>query len=70
MTTHSSFLPGIFHRQKSLKGYIPWSHKEANMTENTLHGENPTNQKKKKKIPLELISDFSNIVVAYLHLSV
>ena len=40
------------------------------MTENTLHGENPTNQKKKKKIPLELISDFSNIVVAYLHLSV
>ena len=27
-------------------------------------------KKKKKKIPLELISDFSNIVVAYLHLSV
>ena len=27
-------------------------------------------KKKKKKIPLELISDFSNIVVTYLHLSV
>ena len=40
------------------------------MTENTLYGENPTNPKKKKKIPPELISDFSNIVVAYLHLSV
>ena len=39
------------------------------MTENTLYGENPTNPKK-KKIPPELISDFSNIVVAYLHLSV
>ena len=27
------FLPGEFHRQRSLAGYSPWSHKEWDMTE-------------------------------------
>ena len=27
------FLPGKFHRQRSLVGYIPWGHKESKMTE-------------------------------------
>ena len=33
--THSSthFLPGDSHRQRSLAGYSPWSHKESDTTE-------------------------------------
>ena len=27
------FLPGKFHRLKSLAGYSPWSHKESEVTE-------------------------------------
>ena len=27
------FLPGGFHRQRSLAGYSPWGHKELDMTE-------------------------------------
>ena len=27
------FLPGKFHRQRSLVGYSPWDHKELDMTE-------------------------------------
>ena len=27
------FLPGEFHGQRSLAGYIPWGHKELDMTE-------------------------------------
>ena len=27
------FLPGEFHGQRSLAGYIPWGHKESDMTE-------------------------------------
>ena len=27
------FLPGEFHRQKSLAGYSPWGHKELDTTE-------------------------------------
>ena len=27
------FLPGEFHRQRSLAGYHPWGHKEADMNE-------------------------------------
>ena len=29
------FLPGEFHRQRSLAGYSPWCHKESDMTEPT-----------------------------------
>ena len=29
------FLPGEAHGQRSLVGYIPWGHKESNMTEAT-----------------------------------
>ena len=29
------FLPGKFHRQRSLVGYSPWGHKELDMTEAT-----------------------------------
>ena len=31
----SVFLPGEFHGQRSLAGYIPWGHKELDRTEHT-----------------------------------
>ena len=31
------FLPGEFHRQRSLEGYSPWRHKESDTTEVTKH---------------------------------
>ena len=38
MTTHTVFLPGDFHGQRSLVGYSPWGHKESDTTKwlNTL----------------------------------
>ena len=33
MATHSVFLPGKLHGQRSLVGYSPWGHKELDMTE-------------------------------------
>ncbi|XDA79825.1 hypothetical protein R6Z07F_009821 [Ovis aries] len=33
MATHSSFLPGKSHRQRSLAGYSPRRHQESDMTE-------------------------------------
>ena len=33
MTTHSIFLSGEFHEQRSLAGYNPWGHKESDTTE-------------------------------------
>ena len=33
MATHSIFSPGEFRGQRSLVGYIPWGHKELDMTE-------------------------------------
>ena len=33
MTTHSNFLPGELHGQRSLVGYNPRGHKELDMTE-------------------------------------
>ena len=35
MATHSSFLPGESHVQRSLAGYSPWGHKESDTTEHT-----------------------------------
>ena len=35
MATHSSFLAGKLHGQRSLAGYSPWGHKKLNKTENT-----------------------------------
>ena len=32
MTTHSVFLPGESHGQRSLMGYSPWGHKESDST--------------------------------------
>ena len=32
MATHSVFLPGEFHGQKSLAGYSPWGRKESDIT--------------------------------------
>ena len=32
MATHSVFLPGEPHGQKSQVGYIPWGHKESDVT--------------------------------------
>ena len=32
MATHSLFLPGEFHGQRSLAGYSPWGHKELDTT--------------------------------------
>ena len=33
MATHSSFLPGESHGQRSLVGYSPWGCKESDMPE-------------------------------------
>ena len=33
MVTHSVLLPGESHGQRCLVGYIPWGHKELDMTE-------------------------------------
>ena len=33
LATHSIFLPGESHGQRSLVGYSPWGHKETDMTE-------------------------------------
>ena len=33
MATHSVFLPGEFHGQRSLAGYSPWDLKELDTTE-------------------------------------
>ena len=33
IATHSSFLPGESHVQRSLAGYSPWGHKESDTTE-------------------------------------
>ena len=35
MATHSSFLPGKPHGQRSLAGYSPWGLKESDTTEHT-----------------------------------
>ena len=32
MATHSVFLPGKSHKQRSLAGYSPWGHKESDTT--------------------------------------
>ena len=33
MATHSSTLPGKFHKMRGLIGYSPWGHKELDTTE-------------------------------------
>ena len=33
MATHSVFLPGEFHGQRSLAGYSPWHCKKSDMSE-------------------------------------
>ena len=35
MATHSVFLPGKSHGQRSLAGYSPWGHKELDTTDHT-----------------------------------
>ena len=37
MATHSVFLPGEFHGQRSLEGYSPWGPKESDRTERLAH---------------------------------
>jgi len=37
MATHSIFLPGESHGQRSLASYSPWAHKESDMTERLTH---------------------------------
>ena len=37
MAIHSTFLPGEFHRQRSLASYSPWGYKESDMTEQLTH---------------------------------
>ena len=54
MATHLVFLPGEFHRPKSLVGYCPWGHKRvrhdwATNTHTRIH----TEGYKKKKIHRE-----------------
>ena len=38
MATHSSILAGKFHGLRRLVGYIPWGHKESDVTEVTWQG--------------------------------
>ena len=47
MATHSTFLPGESHGQRSMVDYSPWGHKESDMTE-WLNKNNNNNNKKKK----------------------
>ena len=51
MATHSSILPGESHRQRSLMGSHPWSHKESDTTErlNTDTGEHSWNNTRAAK---------------------
>ena len=35
--SHSVFLPGEFHGQRSLVGYSPWGHKQSDTAEHTVH---------------------------------
>ena len=37
MATHSVFLPGESHGQRSLEGYSPWGLKESDTTLYSLH---------------------------------
>ena len=37
MATHSVFLPGEFHGQRSMVGYSPWGRKESDRTERPTH---------------------------------
>ena len=37
MSTHSVFLPGLSHGQRSLAGYHPWGRKESGMTDFHFH---------------------------------
>ena len=37
VATHSIFLPGESHGQRSLVGYSPWGRTESDMTETTQH---------------------------------
>ena len=39
METHSIFLPGKLHGQRSLVGHSPWVCKESDMTEHPQHNE-------------------------------
>ena len=39
--THSSFLPGKFHEQRSLASYSPWGRKESDITECTYMHDSP-----------------------------
>ena len=38
MTTTAVFLPGKFHRQRSLVAYSPWGHKGSDITERLSKG--------------------------------
>ena len=49
MATHSTFLPGESHGQRSMVDYSPWGHKESDMTE-WLNKNNNNNKKKKKTV--------------------
>ena len=44
------FLPGKFHRQRSLESYSPWGRKESNTTEHT-HRHTHTNNQKSRQEP-------------------
>ena len=43
------FLPGRSHGQRSLAGYIPWGHKESDMSEHTQRRKDTYIHRHKKK---------------------
>ena len=58
MATHSSFVPGKCHGQRSLVGYSPWGRKEFDTTERlSRHMHNYVTERlnnMSKAIPLEM----------------
>ena len=69
------FLPGEFHRQRSLAGYSPWGLKELDMTERLTHTHTHTHGKNtsSKEVTLsgfyETVSVTTHFVMARLYIS-
>ena len=62
MATHSRFLPGTFHGQRSTVGYSPWGHKESDTTEHKhTHTHRENRLKGVKKRCLRLLDWFSSV---------
>ena len=67
------FLPGEFHRQRSLAGYSPWGLKELDMTEQLTHththGKNTSSKEATLSGFYETVSVSTHFVMAGLYIS-